>query len=71
MPNPNLSTLVALGTVVLGLALCLLSLLMVLPVGVNLPASWFGVVLIVAIACGGVALVYRGGRKLWTKERAT
>jgi len=64
MPNLNLSMLFALGMVVLGLAACFLALIMVLPVGGNLSASWSGVVLIVAIASAGIALVYGGIRKL-------
>jgi hypothetical protein len=50
--------------VAFGVLLLLLAILMVLPVGVNLPASWFGVVLIAAASGAGVALVYRGARRL-------
>ena len=52
------------GMVALGGLLLLLALFLVLPVGVNLPASWFGVVLIVAAAVAGFSLVYRGARRL-------
>ena len=44
-----------------GLVAIALALLMVLPVGVNLPASWFGIVLMVLFAVVGAWLVYKGG----------
>ena len=47
-----------------GLALIGLAVLMILPVGVNLPASWFGGLLIILIAGLGVWLIYNGGNRL-------
>ena len=52
------------GMVVLGIAALLLASLMVLPVAVNWPASWFGGLLIVVVAIAGCWLIYRGIRRL-------
>lgn len=45
--------------ILLGTVLCILSLLMVLPVLVNFPASWFGALIALLLGAIGVALVYR------------
>lgn len=63
------STALGTGMVLLGVAALLLACLMVLPVAVNLPASWFGAVLAIAIAVGGIALLYRGFRRLSAKPQ--
>lgn len=55
--------------VVIGLSALLLAALMVLPVAVNLPASWFGALLALVFVAGGAALVYRGGRRLWASGK--
>lgn len=41
-----------------------LALWMALPVGVNLPDSWFGALLIALLVAAGCALVYAGVRAL-------
>lgn len=49
-------------TIVVGCALLLLALMLVLPVGVNLPASWFGVGIIVVLVATAGWLLYKGVR---------
>jgi ABC-type microcin C transport system permease subunit YejB len=51
-----------------GLAAIALALLMIIPVGANLPASAFGVVLILIFAGGGAWIVYRGSKRLITRS---
>ena len=46
-----------------GMAAIALAGLMILPVGVNLPESAFGAILIVFFAAGGVWLIYKGIRR--------
>ena len=53
--------------VALGALALLLAFGLVLPVGVNFPESWFGVLIIVAVAGSGFALIYRGARRLLLK----
>ena len=55
------------GMVALGALALLLAFGLVLPVGVNFPESWFGVLIIVAVAGSGFALIYRGARRLLLK----
>jgi threonine/homoserine/homoserine lactone efflux protein len=50
--------------IVVGCALLLLALMLVLPVGVNLPASWFGVVIILVLVATAGWLLYKGVRTL-------
>jgi len=45
--------------IVLACALLVLALLLVIPVGVNLPDSWFGVVLIALLIGGASVLIYK------------
>jgi hypothetical protein len=47
--------------IICGLAAMGLAVFMILPVGVNLPESWFGVVWIILFGGVGVWLVYKGG----------
>ena len=58
---------IAIGSamVLSGLALVLIALLMVLPVAVNLPDSWFGAMLAFAVLAAGVGCMYYGGQRLW------
>jgi 1,4-dihydroxy-2-naphthoate octaprenyltransferase len=60
---------VALGLLMalVGLALVLVALLMVLPVAVNLPDSWFGAVLAFGVMALGIGFMYHGGQRLWIK----
>ena len=62
---------IALGLLLIlgGLAVVILALLMVLPVAVNLPASWFGAVLAFGFMVLGIALMYFGGQRLWVKTK--
>ena len=53
-----------------GLGAIGLAVLMILPVGVNLPASWFGGLLIVLIAGLGAWLSYHGGKRLLRSRRS-
>jgi len=55
------------GFVLCGVCLLILALLMLLPVAVNLPDSWVGLVWIVLLVIAGSALVYRG--KVWLRMR--
>jgi hypothetical protein len=45
-----------------GVCFTLLGLLLVVPVGVNLPESWMGAVLTLAFLGGGVFIIARGVR---------
>jgi hypothetical protein len=66
--TPNQKS-IAVGSVLVlvGLALVLLALLMVLPVAVNLPASWFGAMLAFAVMALGIGCMYFGAQRLWVK----
>ena len=46
--------------VAVGVCFALLGLLLVLPVGVNLPESWMGAVLALAFLGGGTLMITRG-----------
>jgi hypothetical protein len=50
------------GLFMAGIAAIALALWMMLPVVVNLPDSWFGMLVIAALLVGGGALVYRGAK---------
>lgn len=54
----------ALTFLVFGGVAIALALWMALPVGVNLPDSWFGALLIALLIAAGCALVYAGVRAL-------
>lgn len=60
----------ALLFIVSGCAALILGLFLVLPVTVNLPESWFGVVLILLLIVGGGLLLYKGVRILWRPEQS-
>jgi hypothetical protein len=51
--------------IVSGCAALILGLFLVLPVAVNLPDSWFGVVLIILLLVGSGLLLYKGVRIGW------
>jgi hypothetical protein len=48
------------GNYILGIVLILFAVLIALPVIVNLPESWFGAVLVIAMLGTGAYLVWRG-----------
>ena len=62
--QPPPSVTVTVGMALAGIAAVLLSVLMILPVAVNLPDSWFGAVLALAFAVGGCMLIYRAARRM-------
>jgi hypothetical protein len=62
------SKIVGLGLLVLGISIIGLGLFMFLPVAVNLPESWFGAVLALALLGIGGALVYAAGRNFRKAE---
>ncbi len=68
MPQDAASIAVSWGMIALGALALVVALGLALPVGVNLPESWFGVVIIAAIASAGLALVYRGMRRLLVRS---
>jgi hypothetical protein len=55
--------------VTLGLGAVLLALLMVLPVAVNVPDSWFGALLALLIGATGIVLVTVHSRRLWANVK--
>jgi hypothetical protein len=55
--------------VLVGLGLVLIALLMVLPVAVNLPDSWFGAMLAFVVMMAGISCTYYGGQRLWLKPQ--
>jgi hypothetical protein len=68
-PNQK-SAVLGLAMFLFGLAWVVLALLMVLPVVVNLPDSWFGAVLAFAVMVLGISLMYYGGQRLWVKAKS-
>jgi 1,4-dihydroxy-2-naphthoate octaprenyltransferase len=68
--TPNQKS-IALGLllVLVGLAVVFVALLMVLPVAVTLPDSWFGAVLPFGVMALGIGFVYHGGQRLWIKPK--
>ena len=68
-PRTWIASALSCGMVVLGIAALLLASLMVMPVAVNWPASWFGGLLVALIAIVGHWLIYRGSRRLIANAR--
>ena len=57
-------TLMGVLLIVGGLAAILLGLLIIVPVGINLPDSWFGIVLVLLLVGNGVWLIHKAARRL-------
>lgn len=57
-------TLISVLMIVGGLAAILLGLLIIGPVGINLPDSWIGIVLVLLLVGSGVWLIYKAARRL-------
>jgi hypothetical protein len=56
------------GGIIVGFGTLLVALFMALPVAVNLPDSWFGAVLALAMGSIGVALIVGNAREIRAKR---
>ena len=63
------SVALGIGMVVLGLVFVFAALLLVLPVAINLPDSWFGAMLAFAVMALGIGCMYFGGQRLWVTSK--